>query len=126
MIIVYDSMTGQVKRAASKLGYPICPISLYSNQEDPVVFLLTRSFGYGEIPKTTIDFLSHFKDRVVGCAVSGNVNWGDNFGKAGVRIELEYGIKLVTKFEASGFDHEISLIKKWIENYLLTHPSITH
>lgn len=126
MIVVYDSMTGQVKRAAAKLGYPVCPIASYKHTDDSVVFLLTRSFGYGEVPSTTREFLKHFRDRVIGCAVSGSVNWGNNFGKAGVTIELEYGITCVTKFEASGFEHEISLIKRWIENYLLTHETLSN
>lgn len=118
MIVVYDSMTGQTKKAASKLGYPTKSVTEYQVNDDPFVFLVTRSFGFGEVPKNTLTFLNAYASRVIGCAVSGNVNWGENFGKAGRTIESTYGIPLVIKFESSGFESDIKNIKNWIESKL--------
>lgn len=118
MIVVYDSMTGSTKNAAKKLGYETKSVKDYKEDDDPVVFLMTRSFGFGEVPKDTQAFLKQFSKRVFGVAVSGNKNWGVNYGKAGVTIEKTYGIHLVTKFEGLGFPSDINKIKSYIQNYL--------
>lgn len=118
MIVVYDSMTGLTKNAAKKLGYEIKSVKEYTEDDDHIVFLMTRSFGFGEIPKDTVAFLERFASRVFGVAVSGNKNWGDNYGKAGTTIEKKYSIPLVTKFEGLGFPSEIESIKTFIRNYL--------
>jgi protein involved in ribonucleotide reduction len=117
LIIVYDSLTGQGKKFASKLGYKAVNIKDYQSDDDPVVFLVTRSFNFGEIPKTTYNFLKAFHNRVIGTAVSGNRNWGTNFGKAGELIEKEFGIPLVTKFEMGGFDNDIKTTKNFLETF---------
>jgi ribonucleoside-diphosphate reductase protein NrdI len=120
MIVLYDSMTGLTKNAAKKLGYDTMSVKDYQEDDDPVVFLMTRSFGFGEVPKDTKAFLSLYAHRVFGVAVSGNKNWGANFGKAGVTIEKEFGIPLVTKFEGLGFPSEIERIKSFIQQHLST------
>jgi len=118
MIIVYDSLTGQGKKFASKLGYDAIKISDYQDNNDQHVFLVTRSFNFGEVPKTTLDFLNLYHQRVIGTAVSGNRNWGTNFGKAGDVIEKKYQIPLVVKFEMGGMENDIKNTKKFIEDYL--------
>lgn len=117
MVVVYDSMTGSTKKAAEKLGYKTIDIKHYTEFDDSVVFLMTRSFGFGEIPKTTQNFLSVYASRVIGVAVSGNKNWGANFGKAGVTIEKTYNIPLVIKFEGIGFPSDIQTMKNFLKNY---------
>ena len=117
MVIVYDSLTGQGKKFALKLGYEAIKISEYRETDDQQVFLVTRSFNFGEVPKTTLDFLSLYHDRVIGTAVSGNRNWGSNFGKAGEVIEARYHIPLIVKFEMAGLDADIKKVKAFITNY---------
>lgn len=119
MIVVYDSLTGQTKRFASKLGYEAVHVKLYEDvNNDNQIFLVTRSINFGQIPETTKTFLNVHKDKVIGVAVSGNKNWGENFGMAGIKIEKEYKIPLVLKFEGSGFPSDVEYVKKWIKNYL--------
>jgi protein involved in ribonucleotide reduction len=118
MVIVYDSLTGQGKKFALKLGYEAIKISEYKTSDDRVVFLVTRSFNFGEVPKTTLTFLESFHDRVIGIAVSGNRNWGTNFGKAGEVIEKRYAIPLVIKFEMGGMENDIKMTKQYIINHL--------
>jgi protein involved in ribonucleotide reduction len=118
MIIVYDSLTGQGKKFAMKLGYEAIKISDYHEEKDKHVFLVTRSFNFGEVPKTTLDFLNIYHQRVIGTAVSGNRNWGSNFGKAGEVIQKKYQIPLVVKFEMGGMDNDITKTKKFIEDFI--------
>ncbi|MDY0277518.1 MAG: class Ib ribonucleoside-diphosphate reductase assembly flavoprotein NrdI [Acholeplasma sp.] len=115
MIVVYDSLTGQTKRFASKLGFPFVGVNEYVLSEEPI-FLLTRSFNFGEVPKSTKNFLDNYSAKVIGTAVSGNRNWGTNYGRAGDVIEKTYNIPLVLKFEASGLIEDVEYIKKWIDD----------
>ncbi len=114
MLVIFDSLTGQTKRFAGNLGFDSLHVKLYEGIPDDDIFLITRSINFGLIPDTTKEFLDKYKDRVVGCAVSGNKNWGTNYGKAGDRIAETYGIPLVLKFEGSGFKSDIEAVRNWI------------
>ncbi|MFU8792712.1 MAG: class Ib ribonucleoside-diphosphate reductase assembly flavoprotein NrdI [Acholeplasmataceae bacterium] len=118
MTIIYDSLTGQAKRLADQLGFKSYDIKDYDETDISCVFLITRSYNFGEIPETTQQFLSKYHQHVIGVAVSGNRNWGQNFGAAGVKIEKKYGIPLVLKFEGSGMPGDAGIIKSWIHTYL--------
>lgn len=115
MLVVFDSLTGQTKRFATKLGYQTIHIKLFDSTYEGPVFLVTRSINFGQIPDTTKLFLDEHKHLVIGCAVSGNLNWGSNYGMAGVKIEEIYKIELVKKFEGSGFKEDVDFVKIWIE-----------
>lgn len=117
MIIVYDSLTGQSKRFAESLGYELQDINTFKPNEDDFLFLITRSFNFGEVSQSAKTFLSKHAKKVIGVAVSGNRNWGTNFGAAGDKIETEFGIPLVLKFEGSGMPHERKIVKDWILNH---------
>lgn len=116
MIIIYDSLTGQTKKFAVNLGYEAFPIQNYIGHPDDNIFLVTRSYDFGEVPKSTLKFLNTYRDKVVGVAVSGNRIWGHNYGKAGETIEKNYGIPLVLKFEMSGLRSDIEYVKNWIQS----------
>lgn len=122
MIVFYDSLTGLGKRFANNLGYEIKDVVNLSLEDmDKDLFLITRSFNFGEVPDTTLDFLDDLKDNnkldnLKGVAVTGNKNWGINYGKSGDTIEKDYGIKLVLKFEASGFPKDVKFVKEYLEN----------
>lgn len=116
MIIVYDSLTGQTRRFVNKIGIKSVEINDYYETDDDVL-LITRSFNFGEIPKSTSIFLEEFSNKVIGTAVSGNRNWGTNYGKAGEHIQRIYNIPLILKFEGSGFSHDVEFMKEWIKNY---------
>jgi ribonucleoside-diphosphate reductase protein NrdI len=118
LVIVYDSLTGMSKRVAQKLGYEYFDINSYTPQTvGEKVFLLTRSFNFGEIPHPTLNFLQQYANSVVGVAVTGNKNWGENFGAAGDKINALYNIPLVRKYEGLGFPEDIEFMKTWLNNY---------
>lgn len=117
MIIVYDSLTGQTKRFVKKLGFNNVSILDYVENDEPIL-LITRSFNFGEIPPTTLNFLNQYANKVIATCVSGNKNWGTNYGMAGVKIEQMFNIPLILKFEGSGFDQDVKLVQNWINIYL--------
>lgn len=123
IVVVYDSMTGQGKRFAEKLGYPVFDIQQFVPQSQQHVFLVSRSFGFGEIPVTTIKFIEQFRSLIIGCAVSGSRNWGKNFGMAGKKIEERYSIPLIQIFEMIGLPHEVNHVKMWLQDYEQKHTT---
>lgn len=116
MKIVYDSLTGQCERFALKVSEDAESILDYDG-DDSELFLITRSWDFGKVTDETFEFLDTYAPKVVGLAVGGNRNWGTNFGAAGDKINAQFGIELVLKFEGSGFSNDVSIVKEWIESY---------
>ncbi len=116
MVVIYDSLTGQAKRFAEKLNMTTHDINTYDNLDEEDILLVTRTFNFGEIPKPTEAFLEKHRMRVKGVCVSGNRNWGKNYGAAGDKIAALYNIPLILKFEASGFDRDVDIVKQWLNN----------
>jgi len=116
MVVIYDSLTGQAKRFAEKLNMTTHDINTYDNPEEEEILLVTRTFNFGEIPKPTEVFLEKHRSRVKGVCVSGNRNWGKNYGAAGDKIAAQYNIPLILKFESSGFDRDVHIVKQWLNN----------
>ncbi len=118
MKIIVDSLTGMGLKFAKSLNYPIIDINNYDVKDlDDDLFLVTRCFNFGEIPKSTIDFLELYHTKVIGVACGGNRNWGTNYGIAGDKIQEIYNIPHVTKFEAAGFPNEREKVKLFLANY---------
>ncbi len=116
MKIIVDSLTGLSRKFADKLGYEVININdINPNQFSDKFFLVTRNSGFGLIPDSTIKLLDVCSKNCIGTAVSGNRNWGKNYGISGNKIENIYGIKLVQKFEASGLEQDVEIVKKYIE-----------
>lgn len=122
MIIYFDSLTGMVKNFSDRLGYETRNVrDLDLNNIPDDMFLITRSWGYGKVPISTLEFLndllsSNKLTNLKGVAVSGNKNWGNNFGKAGEIIEQDYGVPLILKFEGKGFEKDVELVKNYIDS----------
>lgn len=116
MFIVVDSLTGLSMKFAQNLGYPIYRIGHDDIPfEQGPYFLVTRSFNFGEIPMPTIEVLRKHYQNCIGVAVSGNRNWGTNYGAAGDKIQAIYNIKLVRKFEGTGFKPDWEAVKEYIQ-----------
>jgi ribonucleoside-diphosphate reductase protein NrdI len=118
IVIVVDSMTGMGLKFAAKLGHPFFSIDAYVHNEGHQILLITRSVNFGDITEPTRQFLNQFVSHTVGVLVSGNRTWGKNYGAAGDKIQLEYNIPLILKFEGMGFPHEVAFVKKWLKETL--------
>lgn len=118
MFVLVDTLTGMSERFAQKLSYPFYIIGKdeIPYQEGPF-FLLTRTMNFGEIPISTVEVLRKHYKNCIGVAVSGNRNWGTNYGKAGELIQEIYKIPLVCKYEASGFPKDWEIVQNYIDNY---------
>lgn len=114
MRIYYASLTGNVRRFIRKLGADAtdindCPIA------DAPYILVCYTFGFGAVPKEVSEWAARNSEYLRGVAVSGNRNWGENFGQAGDIISKQYGVPLLHKFELSGNDEDIRIFKERAE-----------
>ncbi len=106
MLIVYTSLTGNIKRFVNKLGIRSLQITENQRVDEPFI-LITNTLGFGEVPENVSAFLKENNHFLRGVAVSGNRVWGSNFGKAGDIICNQYGVPLLLKFELSGTNQDV-------------------
>lgn len=108
--IVYDSKTGNVERFINKLKTQT-NWNFTKNEKDLKIdqpfHFITFTTGFGNVPKTTEEFLSRNSSFLISISSSGNMNWGDNFAMAADIISKEYNIPILLKFELSGNTKEV-------------------
>lgn len=112
--IVYDSMTGNVKRFISKLNYESVQISEGLLVERPYI-LVTYTIGHGNIPQSTNEFLNRNSLFLSAVASSGNKNWGSFYARAGKLISGKYKVPLLHVFELSGTELDVEVFKREAE-----------
>ncbi|MET3209648.1 UNVERIFIED_CONTAM: protein involved in ribonucleotide reduction [Paenibacillus sp. PvR008] len=115
MLIVYDSLTGNVQRFVDKLRMRNIKINDGLLVDEPFV-LITYTTGFGEVPKRVAEFIRNNEYFMKGVVSSGNRNWGLKFGRAADIISHEYYIPLIHKFELSGNQLDIEIINERIKN----------
>lgn len=119
LLIVYDSITGNVKRFISKLHMPAIQINSQMTIDEPYV-LVTYTTGFGQIPDKVSSFLQKNSKHLIGVAASGNRNWGERFAKSADLISASYNVPVISKFELSGtkkdvehFEQEVSRLETY-------------
>lgn len=111
LLIVYDSMTGNVKRFISKLSLPAVQIQNQMTIDEPYV-LITYTTGFGQIPEKVSSFLQKNSKYLIGVAASGNRNWGERFAKSADLISESYNVPVISKFELSGTKSDVEYFKQ--------------
>lgn len=106
MLIVYDSLTGNVKRFIEKLDMRSVKIHKELKVDEPFV-LVTYTTKFGETPKTTSDFLIKKNRNLIAVASSGNRLWGMKFAVSANQISEKYNVPIILKFELSGNEVEV-------------------
>lgn len=120
IVVYYDTMTGNVQRFAEKISR-YSDFKLIKLNEDLIIesnsHLITFTTGFGNIPKKTEKFLENNENykKIKTVTVSGNMNWGPNYGLAGNKISQKYNIDLLFKFELSGNLDDVKLYIKLIK-----------
>lgn len=108
MLVVYDSLTGNVKRFVNKLGVDAIKITPNLIVTEPFI-LITYTIGFGEVPSSTHEFLTENKSFLIGVAVSGNRNWGERFAQAADTISIKYNVPIIHKFELGGTQKDVEI-----------------
>lgn len=109
MLVIYDSLTGNVQRFVNKLqGFESQRITPNLIVEEPYV-LVTYTIGFGQVPENVLDFLDWNHKYLKGVAASGNRIWGDFYTKSAEIISSEYNVPILHRFELSGTDKDVAI-----------------
>lgn len=119
IIIVYDSKTGNVQRFINKVKNElnIETVKIYDGLIIKKTFILvTYTTGFGQVPKTTKDFLMKNHQYMIAVASSGNMNWGMKFAVAADEISKKYSVPIILKFELSGTQKDVQRFIEEVKN----------
>lgn len=111
MLVVYDSLTGNVQRFMNKIGARSVRLTDGMSVKEPYI-LVTYTIGFGKVPERTANFLKGNYSYLKGVASSGNRIWGANFGKAGELISKQFMVPLLLKFELSGTNRDVEIFEQ--------------
>ncbi|MFT8319037.1 MAG: class Ib ribonucleoside-diphosphate reductase assembly flavoprotein NrdI [Sporolactobacillus sp.] len=116
MLILYETMTGNVKRFLAKTGLPHTPIESMETVSQPFI-LVTNTIGFGNAPDNVQDFLKKNGHYLVAVAASGNRNWGRNFAHAADALASAYHVPVLYKFELGGTAEDVIKFKERVNAY---------
>ncbi|TSA88161.1 class Ib ribonucleoside-diphosphate reductase assembly flavoprotein NrdI [Deinococcus detaillensis] len=119
MQLVYDSLTGNVRRFAEDVsrqlgGMPLFAVSKAQDLPDDDYLLLTYTFGTGGVPASTQAFLQQRAAGLRGVVSSGSFHWGQNFARAADVIAGQYGVPVVAKVNKAGSAADRMRVLAWI------------
>ena|SRR5699024_767822 len=115
MIVIYDSMTGNVERFVKKLGILCIQIQEGMMVKEDFI-LITYTTGFGCIPESVEQFLQHNYPYLRGVSASGNRNWGYNFAISADKISQQYNVPIISKFELSGTKNDVIRFMEGVRN----------
>jgi protein involved in ribonucleotide reduction len=115
MLVVFDSLTGNTKRFVDKLQLNSIKIHEGLVITDPYI-LITYTTGFGNAPKSTLEFLKSNHEHLKGVAASGNKNWGNNYAMSADVVANTYNVPILLKFELSGTKQDVRLFMQEVTN----------
>jgi ribonucleoside-diphosphate reductase 2, operon protein nrdI len=115
MLVVFYSETGNVAEFVENTGLDAIEIIDGSETVDKEFVIVTPTVGDGDVPDAVLDFLDEHKDKVKGCAASGNMGWEDTFCVAADKIASDYNVPVLAKFEDEGTDDDVANFKAAFE-----------
>ena len=112
-MIVFTSRTGNVRYIIGKLKLPSSEISKGLVIHCPYL-LFTYTDGLGDVPEKVMEFLENEENQsnLKGIIVTGNVNFGDYFCKAGDLICRNFNVPIIRKIDLRGNDEDVTEIRK--------------
>lgn len=114
MLIIYDSMTGNVKRFVEKTLLKSTQLCSEMIVNEPFI-LVTYTIGIGEVPNKVATFVENNREHLVAVAASGNRNWGYNFARSADIISKKYSVPILLKFELSGTTKDVELFTQEVK-----------
>ena len=112
--IAYYSRTGNVRDFVS---WYMSDFEYYSIEEmnaDNKCILITPTYSFGEVPEEVEEWLEHNADKVVAVVSSGNKNWGNRYGRAGLKLSNRLEVPLLMRFELKGSQEVANELKEKI------------
>lgn len=110
MLVVYTSLTGNVRRFSQKLNHPSVQWTPELTVGEPYVFA-TYTIALGNVPTGVLQWNIEHHKHLKGIICSGNKNWGGNYGAAGRILSRTLGVPLLHTFELSGEPLDVEIVE---------------
>jgi protein involved in ribonucleotide reduction len=132
LIVYFSSTTRNTDRFVRKLGRPAARIPL--RRQDPALtvdepfVLICPTYGGGAsitgadsrpVPKQVIRFLNDPSNRALlrGVIASGNLNFGEDFCRAGDVIAAKCGVPYLYRFELMGTPTDVARVNEGLSEF---------
>ncbi len=118
MKIVYASRTGNIEKLIKTLGVSdVLKLETGDEEVDTEFILFTYNDGEGEIPEIVKKFLDNNAFLCTGVFTSGNIlKHPYTYNQAAKKIEDEYGLEILGKFDNEGDEDTVDDILAILEN----------
>lgn len=138
-IVYFSSLSENTHRFVTKLGHPqekTIRIPVMKTEDTPIVnspyVLIVPTYGGGvsmshtfspessrPVPPQVRKFLSEPTNRDNLCAViaGGNLNFGEDYGKAGDVISAKFHVPYVYRFELMGTQEDVDIVRHGLRDF---------
>lgn len=119
MHLVFDSLTGNVRRLTERVARQVGGVEVLDLRRDVPqgdFLLLTYTFHRGAVPDSTRAFLDRHGPLLRGVVASGSYHWGEHFARAADLIAEAYHVPVVAKVNKSGTDADVARIVRWLNS----------
>lgn len=125
-IIYFSNVSNNTHRFIEKLSLPtsIKRIPVKGDWEDEIdspYVLITPTYNERGVPIQVMRFISKFKNRqkLSGVIASGNINFGDDYAKAGYVISKKCNVPLLYTFELMGTEEDVNRVEEGLKKYVI-------
>lgn len=133
MRLVYDSLTGNVRRFTrgvqqeflNRYGLELPLLEVQRGAPGGDYLLLTYTFGEGEVPRSTARFLAEHSAGLRAVVASGSFHWGPNFGRAGDIIAHHYSVPFLVRLNKAGNQKDKETVIVWLARELASQHQRT-
>lgn len=88
---------------------------------DSPYVLITPTYNERGVPIQVMRFISKYENRqkLSGVIASGNINFGDDYAKAGYVISKKCNVPLLYTFELMGTKEDVNRVEEGLEKYVI-------
>jgi len=125
-IIYFSNVSNNTHRFVQKLNHEHNVLQIPVKGEfmeeikNPFV-LITPTYNERGVPIQVMKFLSRAKNRnsLAGVIASGNINFGEDYAKAGTVISKKCQVPLLYTFELMGTPEDVERVREGLKKYVI-------
>lgn len=125
-IIYFSNVSNNTHRFIEKLSLStsIKRIPVKGDWEEDIdspYVLITPTYNERGVPIQVMRFINKYKNRqkLSGVIASGNINFGDDYAKAGYVISKKCNVPLLYTFELMGTEEDVNRVEEGLEKYVI-------
>lgn len=125
-IIYFSNVSNNTHRFIEKLSLVTnikrIPVKGDWDEEiDSPYVLITPTYNERGVPIQVMRFISKYENRrkLAGVIASGNINFGDDYAKAGYVISKKCNVPLLYTFELMGTKEDVNRVEEGLEKYVV-------